>query len=122
VPYILPDGNIIELSYERNRAPEILFSPEKIGLECLSIPQLLINSINKTDIDLRKTFFSEIVLAGGGTMINNFPDRLLTECRKITSKDIKIKLYAPKERDLLCWMGGSIFCNLGSFKNMWIMK
>ena len=24
-PYILPDGNIIELSYEKSRAPEILF-------------------------------------------------------------------------------------------------
>ena len=37
-PYILPDGNVIELSYEKTRAPEILFSPDKIGLECLSIP------------------------------------------------------------------------------------
>ena len=55
-------------------------------------------------------------------MITNFPDRLLAETRKITPKDIKVKIYAPKERDLLCWMGGSIFCNLGSFKNMWIMK
>jgi centractin len=32
--YILPDGNTLELSFEKNRAPEILFSPEKIGLEC----------------------------------------------------------------------------------------
>ena len=30
-PYILPDGNVIELSYEKTRAPEILFNPSKIG-------------------------------------------------------------------------------------------
>ena len=83
---------------------------------------MLIDSINKTDIDLRKTFYSNIVLAGGSTIITNFPYRLLAETRKITPKDIKVKIYAPKERDLLCLMGGSIFCNLGSFKNMWIMK
>jgi len=68
-PYILPDGSTLELSYEKNRAPEILFSPEKIGLEYNSLPELLYNSISKTDIDLRKTLYSEIVLAGGTTML-----------------------------------------------------
>lgn len=48
---------MIELSYEKSRAPEILFNPETIGLECPGLPSLLVNSINKTDIDLRKTFF-----------------------------------------------------------------
>lgn len=32
-PYILPDGSVLELTNEKSRAPEILFSPEKIGLE-----------------------------------------------------------------------------------------
>lgn len=31
--YILPDGTPIELVNEKNKAPEILFNPEKIGLE-----------------------------------------------------------------------------------------
>lgn len=83
---------------------------------------MLINSINKTDINLRKKLYSEIVLAGGTSLFANFPDRLLLECRKSTPKDIKIKLYASKERDLLCWTGASIFCNLESFKDMWISK
>ena len=62
------------------------------------------------------------MLAGGTTQLTNFPDRLLSEVRKITPKDIKIKLFAPQDRHLLCWQGGSIFSNLGSFKNMWILK
>jgi centractin len=32
-PYILPDGNVIELSYEKTRAPEILFNPDRVGFE-----------------------------------------------------------------------------------------
>lgn len=32
-PYLLPDGSVIDLSYEKTLAPEILFSPDKIGLE-----------------------------------------------------------------------------------------
>jgi hypothetical protein len=31
----LPDGTEINLSHEKFRAPEILFNPEKIGLECM---------------------------------------------------------------------------------------
>ena len=46
----------------------------------------------------------------------------MSETKKIAPKDVRIKIFAPRERDLLCWTGGSIFCNLGSFKNMWIMK
>ena len=34
-PYILPDGRILEIESEKFRAPEILFQPEKIGLECM---------------------------------------------------------------------------------------
>jgi centractin len=31
--YMLPDNSIVDLSYEKQRAPEILFSPERYGLE-----------------------------------------------------------------------------------------
>ncbi len=34
-PYILPDGRILEIASEKFRAPEILFQPDKIGLECM---------------------------------------------------------------------------------------
>ena len=35
--YILPDGELIQLSDEKKQAPEILFNPEKIGSEALCI-------------------------------------------------------------------------------------
>ena len=29
----MPDGTVIDFSYEKTRAPEILFTPDKSGLE-----------------------------------------------------------------------------------------
>jgi centractin len=43
---------------------------------------MLINTINKCDIDLRKNLYQEIVLAGGNTMIDYFPERLLSSVKK----------------------------------------
>jgi actin-related protein len=34
-----------------------------------ALPELLISSINKSDMDLRKTLCNEILLAGGTTLI-----------------------------------------------------
>jgi centractin len=72
--YKLPDGNIIEIGPERFRAPEILFHPEFIGEEYPGVHECLVNSIQRSDLDLRKTLYSNIVLSGGSTL---FPGRLL---------------------------------------------
>ena len=80
------------------------------------------NTLARVDIDLRKTLYSEIVISGGNTMINTFPERLITEVKKLIPKDAKVKVWSPPERTTLCWQGGSILSHLASFKNMWILK
>ena len=56
------------------------------------------DSINRTDLDLRKSLFSNIVLSGGSTLCTGFGDRLLSEVKKLALKDVKLKIYAPPER------------------------
>ena len=53
---------------ERFKAPEILFNPELIGLEYAGIHQVVVDSINRTDLDLRKNLFANVVLSGGSTL------------------------------------------------------
>jgi len=118
--YKLPDGNIVEIGAERFRAPEILFHPDLIGEEYSGIHECLVNSIQKTDLDLRKTLYSNIVLAGGSTLFPGFGDRLLNEVKHLAPKDIKLKISAPPERKYSTWMGGSILASLTTFKKMWI--
>ena len=59
---------------------------------------MIVDSINRTDLDLRKSLFSNIVLSGGSTLCTGFGDRLLSEVKKLALKDVKLKIYAPPER------------------------
>lgn len=122
LPYVLPDGSQITIGNERCRAPEVLFNPALIGLEYLGVHELLVNAIARSDIDLRKTLYSQIVLSGGSTFFAGFGDRLLNEVRKVAPKDNKIRISAPSERKTLTWAGGSILASLATFKKMWITK
>ncbi|KAF8461894.1 actin family [Kalaharituber pfeilii] len=118
--YKLPDGNMLKLGPERFRAPEILFDPEIIGLEYSGIHQIVVDAINRTDLDLRKSLFANIVLSGGSTLTKGFGDRLLTEVKRLAVKDMKIKIFAPPERKYSTWIGGSILAGLGTFRKMWV--
>ena len=51
------------------RAPEVLFRPDLIGAEYEGIHEVLMYSIQKSDLDLRKVLFQNIVLSGGSTLI-----------------------------------------------------
>lgn len=62
--YQLPDGQIIKLGYERFKSAELLFHPELIGSEYPGVHQLVLDSIQSSDIDLRKTLYSNVVLSG----------------------------------------------------------
>jgi centractin len=95
----------LKLGSSRYRAPELLFRPDLIGEESEGIHELLADSIIKSDIDLRKTLYQNIVLSGGSTLFKGFGDRLLNELKKVASKDTKIKISSSKERLYSTWIG-----------------
>lgn len=67
--YTLPDGSHVEITPgPRVRAPEILFKPDLIGCEFEGVHEVLVYSITKSDLDLRKVFYQNIVLSGGSTL------------------------------------------------------
>lgn len=49
-------------------------------------------SIQKSDMDLRKMLYQNIVLSGGSTLFKGFGDRLLLEIKKNVAKDMKIRV------------------------------
>lgn len=75
--YALPDGSLLKIGNEKYKAPEILFNPDKIGLEYPGIHEMIVTAIKKCDIDLRKTLYECIITAGGTTLMTGFPERLL---------------------------------------------
>jgi len=121
VKYKLPDGNIIEIGPERFRAPEILMQPNLIGEEYQGLHHMVVNSITKTDTDLRKQLYEKIYLSGGTTLLPGFGDRLINEIKLLKpSNELRVRIYAPKERRFGCWIGGSILASLPTFKKMWV--
>ena len=118
VEYVLPDGHKIKIGPERFRAAEILFDPELIGQEYQGVHQMVVDAINRTDMDLRKVLFGNIILSGGTTLCKQFGDRLLLEIQRLAVKDMRIKIMAPPERKYSTWIGGSILAALSTFKKV----
>lgn len=59
---------LLQIGPARFRAPELLFRPDLIGEECEGLHEVLVFAIQKSDMDLRRTLFSNIVLSGGSTL------------------------------------------------------
>lgn len=118
----LPDGQIIAIGNERFRCPEVLFKPAFIGNESKGVDELLYDSIQKCDVDIRRDLYENIVLSGGTTMFQNIDKRLQKELTKLAPKSMKIKIACPPERKYSVWIGGSILASLNTFQQMWISK
>jgi len=82
------------------------------------VHQMVVDSINRTDLDLRKDLYANIVLSGGTTLTKGFGDRLLNEIQRVAVKDMRIKIFAPPERKYSTWIGGSILGGLSTFKKV----
>ncbi|GAX09951.1 hypothetical protein FisN_11Lh061 [Fistulifera solaris] len=120
--YQLPDGQAISLASERYTAPSVLFDPSLLGSEEPGAAELLVDSIKKSDIDLRPKLFSQIVLAGGCTLTPGFGERLLYEVKAKSPSHTRIRISAPPERLYSCYVGGSILASLATFKDMWVSR
>ena len=107
---------------DRYRAPEILFSPQIIGLGYDGLSDMCMQSIWKVDLDLRKPLLSSIILSGGTTTLKGFGDRMLWDLEALTKGKSKIKIIAPSERKYTTWIGGSILTGLSTFQRLWTKK
>jgi len=116
----LPDGSGITIGPESFRAPEMLFQPRLVGHEEGGFPELLNDAITSSDVDLRKALYSNILLAGGTTLLEGLGKRLLNEVKSLAPSNIKIKITAPPERQTSTWIGGSILASLTEFPRMTI--
>ncbi|KAG2379438.1 hypothetical protein C9374_006555 [Naegleria lovaniensis] len=122
-PYELPDGKVISIGDERFECPEILFQPNLIQhVEGDGIHEMTFNSIEKCEIRIRKELYGNVVLSGGSTLFQGFPERMFKELAHKAPDLTKVKIVAAPERKYLVWIGGSIMASLSTFQQMWITK
>ncbi|KAI4350889.1 hypothetical protein L6164_005295 [Bauhinia variegata] len=135
--YELPDGQTIEIGADKFKIPDILFNPSlaqtipgmesfvEIASSVRGLPHMVIESINKCDVDIRRELFSSILLAGGTASMQQLKERLEKDLLEDTPQAARIKVLASgnaTERRFSVWIGGSILASLGSFQQMWFSK
>ncbi|CAL4110635.1 unnamed protein product, partial [Meganyctiphanes norvegica] len=89
--YTLPDGQEITLGNASFRCPEVLFQPSLYGMETPGIHEITFNTIMKSDIDIRRDLYNNIILSGGSTMFKGFAERIKLEIAKMAPASTKIK-------------------------------
>ncbi|KAI3800011.1 hypothetical protein L1987_35317 [Smallanthus sonchifolius] len=120
--YELPDGEVITIGAERFRCAEVLFRPSLIGMEAGGIHEMTFKSIMKSDVDIRKDLYGNIVLSGGSTMFPGIADRMRKEITALAPSGMDVKVIASPERKYHAWIGGSILASLSTFQQEWISK
>ena len=88
----------------------------------MGLPALVGAAIGKSDLDLRATLYSHVLLAGGSTLFKGLPDRLLAELKRQAPRELRVRIFAPPERKYSTWIGGSILASLSTFRKMWCTK
>ncbi|KAK3588984.1 hypothetical protein CHS0354_031237 [Potamilus streckersoni] len=120
--YVLPDGTQLRIGNERYECGEPLFNPSVIGLDVAGIHKLVIDSINRCDVDTRRDLYKDIILVGGTTQMKGFEERLKHELRLLAPDNAKINITAPNNRQYTVWLGGALLASSATFQEMWISK
>ena len=75
VDFTLPDGEDIIFGDQVFRCPEIIFQPKMIARDFPGISHCIHKTIMKCEVNQRRDFFNNILLAGGNTKFRGFADR-----------------------------------------------
>ena len=120
--YILPDGGKLVLNDEKILAPEILFNNKLIFGEYLTFHEMVINSINKVDINIKNKLYKTIILSGGNTKFKGIEDKMKTNLSYLIPRGVDVKIRTQINPELNCWNGGNIIASLNTFNKMLVNK
>ncbi|KAJ0091391.1 hypothetical protein Patl1_13622 [Pistacia atlantica] len=120
--YELPDGQVISVGAVQFKCPEVLFDPSRTGIESGGVHEIVVRAIRRSDMDVRREMFGNLVLSGGTSLLPGLADRLAKELCILAPPGVRVRVIAPPERKHSVWIGGSILASLSTFQQMWITK
>ncbi|NXC44124.1 ACL7A protein, partial [Penelope pileata] len=121
IDYELPDGRVITIGKERFLCAEALFKPSLFGSQQPGLLQMTLSCLKNCDDDIKKIFMGNILLCGGTTMMEGFPNRFENELHRMCPSG-NIVIAASPQRKSSVWIGGSILASLHSFQTLWIYR
>lgn len=121
--YEMPDGRKILVGNERFRCPEVVFQPRLCGKGDLKgFHEYLMDSIMKTQEDVQREMYTNIVLSGGNTLFDGLAGRLWNEVDLMKPASATIHIDQQPARKYSVWLGGSILASLSTFASQWINR
>lgn len=102
----LPRPYVPKVGPARFRAPELLFQPDLVGDESEGLHEVLAFAIHKSDLDLRRTLFANIVLSGGSTLFKGALTWEVVVGPRAGGPSASRSLQ-PGTRLLFCWLFGA---------------
>jgi len=119
--YTMPDKRVLQVPGQvRFGGPELLFRPDMDGMSCKSIQGICKDSIEASDVDVRKDLTKNIILSGGSTMYEGLAARLKNELEASLPAGSDIRIVAEPSRKFSVWRGASTLCSLSSFDDSWV--
>ncbi|EDW86280.1 uncharacterized protein Dwil_GK17246 [Drosophila willistoni] len=118
VHYEFPNGYHQDFASERFKIAESLFDNAMLGAG-----QLASTSVGMCDADVRLSLFGSVVVTGGNTLLQGFPERLNRDLQLRAPSNTRLKMISANgsvERRFGAWIGGSILASIGTFQQMWI--
>jgi actin-related protein len=119
VEYVFPDGSKAYFGPERFEVCE----PGTIGE--FGLTNTVLSSFEAMDADIRRSMTQEIIMIGGGSLLDGLPERIVSDLSVKFPTLFKPKLSTPgtiTERRYSCFVGGSVLASLGSFQQLWCTK
>ena len=118
----LPDGSKLSLNSERFLLAEPLFDPKIIHVDYMSLTEAISKAVKSWDRENWEEIVSNIVLAGGSSLIPGFSERLEIELKKHFSEKLqpRIKVVAVSGRENMGWIGASVLYTKDQLKKGWI--
>ncbi|KAL0651566.1 hypothetical protein Bca4012_094257 [Brassica carinata] len=104
--YELPDGQTIEIGADKFKIPDVMFNPSIVqtipGMEKYAdmipsvrgLPHMVMESINKCDVDIRRELYSSILLAGGTSSMQQLKERLEKDLIEESPHSARVKVLA----------------------------
>lgn len=100
----------------------VLGGPGSNNHESCSLDDLIYESLLLCDVDVRRELLSNLVVVGGGSLIEGVCARVAHQLADRAPAGYKTKAASllPVERQFSSWIGGSILSICGSFQQLWI--
>jgi len=133
-PYELPDGRVIKVGPERFEAPEALFDTSRVERDQPGMSELIFQTINSADMDIRTQLYNHIVLSGGSSMYPGLPSRLEKDIKqfylervakgnKEQAAKFRVRIEDPPRRKHMVFLGGAVLAEIMKDKDhFWMNK